>query len=250
MLQTSDTLACKKPPLPLHNLQFSGNRLYRLWFASCAIVRWHLPGSHFIFRIKKWILVLHCLGECGVLMLVMSSHLWWMWCFGAGDVQPSVVNVVMWQSKKWTVQARPGCNWLYWPRFGNSDELWSSVARSPFHLYQPQSKALLMKLIVPQLVEKVPAFYGTWIFIIMFTRAFLFSLSWTRLIQSMPTHPVPLTSYLIWLSHLFLGVLSVLFPLDASSNMFMHFCSSTNMPHAPAVLSILIWSPWCCLIER
>jgi hypothetical protein len=48
---------------------------------------------------------------------------------------------------------------------------------------QPHGAVLLQKLTVTQLVNKFPAFYGTRRFIIMFTTARHWSLSWARWIQ-------------------------------------------------------------------
>jgi hypothetical protein len=42
--------------------------------------------------------------------------------------------------------------------------------------------------------KNFPAFYGTWRFITMFTRALHWSLSWARSIQSIPSHPISLRS--------------------------------------------------------
>jgi len=55
------------------------------------------------------------------------------------------------------------------------------------------------------------AFYGTWRFIIMFTRTHYWTLSWITLIQSTTSHPVSLRSILIS-SHVHLGLPSGLFP--------------------------------------
>jgi hypothetical protein len=57
-----------------------------------------------------------------------------------------------------------------------------------------------------KLLKKFPAFYGTWGFITVFTRARHLSLSWARLIQSIPPHPTSLRSILILSSHLHLGL--------------------------------------------
>ena len=61
-----------------------------------------------------------------------------------------------------------------------------------------RSWVLLMKLSVPQLVKKFPAFYGTRTFITAFTSTCQLSLSWARSIQSMPTplHEDPFSHYL------------------------------------------------------
>jgi len=47
------------------------------------------------------------------------------------------------------------------------------------------------KLIVTQLVKKLPAFHGTWRFITVFTRARRWSLFWVRYIQSTHSHRFP-----------------------------------------------------------
>jgi hypothetical protein len=58
------------------------------------------------------------------------------------------------------------------------------------------SWALLEKLPIVQPLKKFPAFYGTRRFITMFTRAIHWSLSWARSIQSMPSHPISIRSFL------------------------------------------------------
>ena len=63
-----------------------------------------------------------------------------------------------------------------------------------------------------QLVNKFPAFYRTWRFITAFTSAHHLSLSWARVIQSMPKNPTAWRSILILSSHLYLGLPSGLFP--------------------------------------
>jgi hypothetical protein len=55
-------------------------------------------------------------------------------------------------------------------------------------------------------------FYGTRRFIVVFTTALQWSLSWDRSIQSLPIHPISLRSTLILPSHLRLGRSSGLFP--------------------------------------
>jgi hypothetical protein len=58
------------------------------------------------------------------------------------------------------------------------------------------SWALLEKLPLVQPLKKFPAFYGTRRFIIVFTRALHWSLSWARSVQSIPSHPISLRSIL------------------------------------------------------
>ena len=54
------------------------------------------------------------------------------------------------------------------------------------------SRVLLEELLDPLVVKIFPKFWGTWRFITMFTSPCHMSLSWARLIQSMPSHPVSL----------------------------------------------------------
>ena len=53
-------------------------------------------------------------------------------------------------------------------------------------LITPWRRVLLEKLTVPQLVEKLPAYYGTRMFISAFTKAWHLSLFWVRVVQ--PTY--------------------------------------------------------------
>jgi hypothetical protein len=67
-----------------------------------------------------------------------------------------------------------------------------SISKTPpllCHFKTPRSRVLPEKLTVPQLVEKVPAFYATRRFITAFTTARLLSLSSVRSIHSKPHHP-------------------------------------------------------------
>ena len=60
------------------------------------------------------------------------------------------------------------------------------------NLLTPWNRVLLEKLTGPQLVKKLPAFYGTRRFITALTSAHHLSLSWARSIQS-----IPLTSHIL-----------------------------------------------------
>jgi hypothetical protein len=74
------------------------------------------------------------------------------------------------------------------------------------------SRTIREKLTDPHLVKKLPAFYGTWRSITIFTRACNLSLSWARSIQSMFLHPTSYRFILILYSHLCLCLPSGLFP--------------------------------------
>ena len=72
--------------------------------------------------------------------------------------------------------------------------LYLSIITDWLHYVLHGSRILLEKLTGCQLVKKLPAFYGTWIFITTFTSACHLSLSWARSVQSMslpPSHLLP-----------------------------------------------------------
>jgi hypothetical protein len=82
-----------------------------------------------------------------------------------------------------------------------------------FYLLTPWSRVLPEKLKRPKLLKKFPACYGTRKFITAFTRSRHLSLSWARLIQSMPPpHSTSRRSILILSSHLRMGLPSGLVP--------------------------------------
>jgi hypothetical protein len=74
--------------------------------------------------------------------------------------------------------------------------------------------------------QELPAFYGTWSLVTVFTRALHWSLSWARLIQSIQPHPVSLRSILILSTHLYLVLPSGFFVLAFSPISYMHSFSS------------------------
>jgi hypothetical protein len=82
------------------------------------------------------------------------------------------------------------------------------------YLITPWSGVLLEKLTDFRIVKKFPAFYGARRFIIAFTRAYHLSLSWARLVQSIPLHSNSWRSILILSSYLRVILPGVLFPSD------------------------------------
>jgi hypothetical protein len=113
---------------------------------------------------------------------------------------------------------------------------------------------LLEKLPVLQLLKYFPAFYGTWRFIIMFTKAIHWSLSCARSIQFIPTH---LRSILILSTHLCLGLPSGLFLSGCPTNILYAFLFSPHShymlcPSNPSWLDhsnytwYKFWSSWLC----
>jgi len=74
-----------------------------------------------------------------------------------------------------------------------------------------QSRVLLVKLTVTQLIKKFPALYGTRRFVTVFIGAHHWSLSRARWIQSTRSHHIPLKYILILSSHLRLDLSGGLF---------------------------------------
>jgi hypothetical protein len=86
-------------------------------------------------------------------------------------------------------------------------------------------------------------FYGTRWFIIVFTRALHWSLSWATSIQSIPLHPVSLRSILILSSHLHLDLHSGLFPSGFPTKIlyaFLFFSCVLNVLPLLTLLDLII----------
>jgi hypothetical protein len=94
------------------------------------------------------------------------------------------------------------CLWLQlWYMRRNKHNL--TITYLLTYLLTPWSTVLPEKLKSPELLKKFPAFYGTRRFITAFTRARHLSLSWARLIQSMPpivTRPNELSQVPEWIN--------------------------------------------------
>jgi hypothetical protein len=82
----------------------------------------------------------------------------------------------------------------------------TSVPDTSLNLTLPPWSWVLQKHPDTQQPKNFPTFYGTQRFITVLTRARHWSLSWVRLIQSIPPQPISLGSILILSSHLRLGV--------------------------------------------
>jgi hypothetical protein len=107
-----------------------------------------------------------------------------------------------------------------------------------FHTYL-WSWALLEKLPTVQLLKNFPEFCGTQRFITMFTRALHWSLSWARLIQSIPSHPISLKIYINIVQHLCLGLPNGLFPSGLPINILYALFFSPIRDTYPAQLILL-----------
>jgi hypothetical protein len=98
------------------------------------------------------------------------------------------------------------------------------------------SRILLEKLIVTQLVNKIPVFHGTRGFITVFTTARNWSLSGSKSIQSTPSHSISLKYPLILSSYLRLVLQSGFFISSFPTKNFVctfHFIHQSCMPRAP-----------------
>ena len=87
------------------------------------------------------------------------------------------------------------------------------------------------KLTVPHPVKKFLTLYGIQRFITAFTSACHLSLSWARLIQSMPPNPTFSKSILALSSHRCLCVPSGLLPSGLPTKMFMHLSYLPSPAH-------------------
>jgi hypothetical protein len=87
-----------------------------------------------------------------------------------------------------------------------------------------------------QLLKNFPKCYGTRRFIIVFTRALHWSLSWARSIQSIPPHPISLRSISILYSHLCLGLPGGLFHSGFPTKILYAFLFSSTCATRPAYL--------------
>jgi hypothetical protein len=87
-----------------------------------------------------------------------------------------------------------------------------------------------------QPLKNFPAFYRTWKFITVFTRALHWFLFWARPIQSKPPHPVPPRSISVLPIHLRLGL-----PCDLVPSSYMS-ASSPFVLYVLPISSLLTWS--------
>jgi hypothetical protein len=136
-------------------------------------------GVPLFYRLKKLKLSLRlteyrawrCI-HCSIKNLARKTY------WGTGGLDPRVFNLgtVRW----WVVSFTPRPLYPRGKEGANETEL------------IPWSRVLVEKLTVTQLVKIFPTFYGTRRFIIVFTRARHWSLSWARWIQSAPSHHISL----------------------------------------------------------
>jgi len=108
-----------------------------------------------------------------------------------------------------------------------------------FNVPTLNSRVLLGKLLVPQLLKKFTALHGTRRFITAFTTAHQFFVSWTTQIQFKSFHPISLLSIRIWLSHLLLCLPSYLLPSGFPIKILRAFLSFSTRTTCPVRLSLL-----------
>jgi hypothetical protein len=105
----------------------------------------------------------------------------------------------------------------------------------------PWGGVLLEKLIVTHQVKKFLAFYGTGMFITIFTRTL--SPPWVIWTPFTNFHPISLRSNLILVYHLRLGPPSGSFPSDFSIKTLYVFLVSPSRPTSPVHLILLDFIP-------
>jgi hypothetical protein len=93
-------------------------------------------------------------------------------------------------------------------------------------LIHSRSWAFLQKTPIVQPLKNFPAFYGTWRFNAVFTRALHSSLYWATSIQSTSFHSISLIFIQIFFTHPRLGLPSGLFPSGFPTNILYAFLSS------------------------
>jgi len=103
-----------------------------------------------------------------------------------------------------------------------------------------------MEQIVTQLVTKFPAFYATERFINVSTRAWQWSVSWAKCIQSKTSHPTSLRSIPILSSNLCQGLLSGLVPSGFPTNiLYIFFICPMRPTLTPIIILDLITQTVC-----
>jgi hypothetical protein len=89
--------------------------------------------------------------------------------------------------------------------------------------------------------QQLSRIFGTQMFITAFTTARYFFLSWTRSVQSTPSHSISLRHVLILSCNVLVGLRSGL--LSVSHRNFDCSCHPQYVPHAVPISSASIWSP-------
>ena len=107
------------------------------------------------------------------------------------------------------------------------------------YLLTPRCRVLLEKLTGLQLVKKFPAFHGTRMFITSLTSVRHLSLSWASPIHSIYPHPTSWRFVLVLSTHLFLALLSGLFPSGFTTKTLNTPLSLSKRVTCPAHLILL-----------
>jgi hypothetical protein len=106
-------------------------------------------------------------------------------------------------------------------------------------LTNSQSWTLLEKPLIVQLLKNFPAFYDTWRFITVFTRALHWSLSWAISMKSIPPHLTYVRCILILFTYLRLSLPSDLFPSRLPTNILYAFLFSHIRATCPSHFILL-----------
>jgi hypothetical protein len=126
------------------------------------------------------------------------------WCLGRTHIQHRITagHIPDWGKglHRFLISTKCLSSWSLDIRFRTS-EYFSVSLCFLIYLLTPWSRVLPEKLKRPELLKQFPAFYTTRRFITVFTRVRHLSISWARLIQSMPPHPTSRRSILISFFH-------------------------------------------------
>jgi len=112
------------------------------------------------------------------------------------------------------------------------------VAFPTYSVLTPWSRVLLEKLTGFQIIKKFPAFYGTRMFITVFTSSRHMSLSWVSSIQSIPPHPTSWRSILAFLNKICYSFFHVL-PIYMLNSQTFTWALQQNSSESEALCNIL-----------
>jgi hypothetical protein len=132
---------------------------------------------------------------------------------------------------------------LYAPSHLTKPVIYWNMFQILTYLLTPRCRVLPEKIKCPKLIKEFFTFYGTRRFITVYTRARHLSLSWARLIQSMP--PIQsLKDPFLYYPPIYTWVFqAVYFPQVSPLKPCMHISSPLHVPHVLPISVFLTWSP-------